>query len=51
MIILGAILLIIGVLAHIYILWLIGIVLLVVGAVLLLMGRSGRSVGGRSHWF
>jgi membrane-bound ClpP family serine protease len=51
MIILGVILLIIGLLAHIGILWLIGIILVIVGAVLLLMGRSGRSVGGRSHWF
>jgi uncharacterized membrane protein HdeD (DUF308 family) len=51
MIILGVILLIIGLIAKISILWLIGIVLIIVGAVLALMGRSGRAVGGRSHWF
>jgi hypothetical protein len=51
MIILGAILLIIGLIAGINILWLIGIILVIVGAVLLLLGRSGRAVGGRSHWF
>jgi hypothetical protein len=51
MIILGVILLIIGLIAKISILWLIGIVLVIVGAVLALLGRSGRAVGGRSHWF
>jgi uncharacterized membrane protein HdeD (DUF308 family) len=51
MIILGVILLIIGLIAQISILWLIGIVLIIVGAVLALLGRSGRAVGGRSHWF
>lgn len=51
MIVLGLILLIIGFLANISILWTIGIILLVVGAVLMLVGRTGRKVGGRSHWF
>lgn len=51
MIVLGLILLIIGFLANISILWTIGIVLLVVGAVLMLVGRTGRKVGGRAHWF
>lgn len=51
MIVLGIILLIIGFVAKIAILWTIGIILVIVGAVLALMGRAGRSVGGRSHWF
>lgn len=51
MIVLGLILLLIGFLTGISILWTIGIVLVVVGAVLALVGRSGRKVGGRSHWF
>jgi uncharacterized membrane protein HdeD (DUF308 family) len=51
MIILGLILLIIGFVAKISILWTIGIILVVVGAVLALVGRSGRKVGGRAHWF
>jgi uncharacterized membrane protein HdeD (DUF308 family) len=48
---LGIILLIIGFVAKIAILWTIGIILLIVGAVLALLGRSGRQVGGRKHWF
>jgi hypothetical protein len=51
MIILGVILLLIGLFAHIGILWLIGLVILVVGAVLALMGGTGRPVGGRRHYF
>ncbi|TDV57879.1 DUF6131 family protein [Actinophytocola oryzae] len=51
MIVLGVILLIIGFLANISILWTIGIILVVVGAVLALVGRTGRKVGGRSHWY
>jgi uncharacterized membrane protein HdeD (DUF308 family) len=50
-IVLGIILLIIGFVAKIAILWTIGIILLIVGAVLALVGRSGRMVGGRKHWF
>jgi uncharacterized membrane protein HdeD (DUF308 family) len=51
MIILGVVLLIIGFIASISILWTIGIILVVVGAVLALVGRTGRKVGGRAHWF
>jgi len=51
MIILGVVLLIIGFFASIPILWTIGIILVVVGAVLALVGRSGRKVGGRAHWY
>ena len=51
MIILGVILLIVGFIAHISILWTIGIILVVVGAILALVGTTGRAVGGRKHWF
>jgi hypothetical protein len=51
MIVLGVILLLIGYLAHIAILWTIGIILLIIGLVLMLMGRMGRGVGGRRHYF
>ncbi|OXM72563.1 MULTISPECIES: DUF6131 family protein [Amycolatopsis] len=51
MIVLGVILLIVGLLTGINIIWTIGIVLLVVGAVLAILGGTGRKVGGRAHWF
>lgn len=51
LIVLGVILLVVGFLAKISILWTIGIVLVVIGAVLALVGRGGRKVGGRAHWF
>lgn len=50
MIILGAILLILGLLLGISILWYIGIVLLVVGCVLALLAVAGHAVGGRFLW-
>jgi uncharacterized protein DUF6131 len=51
MLILGLILLLLGFLLNISILWTIGIVLLIVGAVLWILGSTGRAVGGRRHWF
>jgi len=51
MIILGVVLLLIGVLAKIPILTTIGVILLVVGAVLYVLGMTGRAIGGRKHWF
>jgi len=50
-IVLGIILLIIGLLAKIAVLWTIGIIVLVVGAILALLGTTGRAVGGRRHWY
>jgi hypothetical protein len=50
-IVLGLILLLLGLLLKISILWTIGIIVLVVGLVLLLLGSTGRAVGGRRHWF
>jgi Family of unknown function (DUF6131) len=51
MIVLGLILLIIGFLAHIAILWTLGIILIVVGVILALLGGMGRAVGGRRHYY
>jgi Family of unknown function (DUF6131) len=51
MIVLGLILLVIGFVAKIAILWTIGIVLVVIGAILFLLGAAGREVGGRRHWY
>jgi len=51
MIILGIILILIGWLASIPILTTIGVILVVVGLVLMLLGATGRAVGGRRHWY
>ena len=51
MITLGVILLIAGFLLKISILWTLGIVSLVVGAILAILGASGRAIGGRRHYF
>ncbi|MFF2392353.1 DUF6131 family protein [Nocardia sp. NPDC058114] len=51
MIVLGLILLLIGFLTGISILWTIGIVLIVIGAILFLLGTTGRAVGGRKYWY
>jgi hypothetical protein len=51
LIILGVILLIIGFVAKVAIIWTIGIVVVVAGAVLALLGMAGHAVGGRRHYF
>ncbi len=51
MIILGIVLLIVGFIAKVAIIWTIGIILVVVGAVLVLLGSMGRAVGGRRHYY
>ena len=51
MIILGIVLLVIGFVAKIAILWTLGIILVVVGAILVLLGRAGREIGGRRYWY
>ncbi|MEK2492110.1 DUF6131 family protein [Kitasatospora purpeofusca] len=51
MIVLGVILLIIGFVTGISILWTVGIVLLLVGAVLWIAGALGHEVGGRRHYY
>jgi hypothetical protein len=51
LIILGVILLVIGFIAHIAIIWTIGIIVLIIGVILALLGMTGRAVGGRRHYF
>jgi hypothetical protein len=51
MIAVGIVLLILGFLLSVPILWTLGIILVVVGAVLLLLGSTGRAVGGRRHYW
>jgi hypothetical protein len=47
----GLVLLLLGLVLGIGILYTIGIVLIVVGAVLWLLGSMNRSVGGRRHYY
>jgi hypothetical protein len=51
MIILGIILLLIGLVAGIAFLWTLGIIVLAAGVILMLLGRTGHAVGGRSHYY
>ena len=51
MIILGVILLILGFVFSISILWTIGVILIVVGAILWLLGSMGRAIGPRTHYW
>jgi hypothetical protein len=50
-IVLGLILLVLGLLLGIGILYTIGIIMLVVGAVLWVLGSMDRAVGGRRHYW
>jgi hypothetical protein len=50
-IILGVILFLIGFIAKIAIVWTVGIIVLIVGAILALLGMAGHAVGGRRHYF
>ncbi|MEU9487464.1 DUF6131 family protein [Streptomyces decoyicus] len=51
MVLLGIILLVIGFVTSLSILWTIGIVLVVVGAILWLLGATGHAVAGRKHYW
>jgi len=51
MIIVGLVLLLIGFLLGVPILWAVGLVLVLVGAVLWMLGAVGREVGGRRHYY
>ena len=51
MIVLGIILLLLGVLLGISILYTLGVILIVVGAVLWVLGSMQRGVGGRRHYW
>jgi len=47
----GIILIILGAILNIGILYTIGVILLVIGAVFWILGAMGRSVGGRRHYY
>lgn len=51
MIVLGVILMILGAIFNVSILWTLGIVLAVLGAVLWLAGSTGHAVGPRTHYW
>jgi uncharacterized membrane protein HdeD (DUF308 family) len=51
MIVLGIILLIIGFLANVAIIWTVGIIVLIIGAVLAMAGRAGHAISVRKHWY
>ncbi|WP_204080292.1 hypothetical protein [Mycobacterium riyadhense] len=51
MIVVGAILLILGFVFGIHLLTVLGIVLLVIGAVMWALGAIGRPVAGRRYWY
>ncbi|WP_328884202.1 DUF6131 family protein [Streptomyces sp. NBC_00299] len=51
MLILGIILLVVGFVPGIAILWTIGIILAVIGAILWILGSVGHAVAGRRHYW
>jgi len=51
MITLGIVLLLLGLIFGVPILWTIGVVLVIVGAVLWLLGSTGHAVAGRRHFY
>jgi len=51
MITFGIVLLVIGLLLGIGLLTSVGVVLLVIGLALMFLGRTGRPVGGRNHYY
>jgi Family of unknown function (DUF6131) len=51
MIVFGVILLIIGFVSGVAIIWTVGIIAVVIGAILALLGMAGHAVGGRRHYF
>ena len=51
MIVAGLVLLLLGLLLGIGILYTIGIILIIVGAVLWVLGSTNRAVGGRRHYY
>ena len=51
MIITGVVLILLAMLLDISILYTIGIILAVIGAILWILGSMGRAVGGRNHYW
>jgi hypothetical protein len=50
-VVLGLILLVIGYVTGLSLLYYIGGLLLIVGVVLLVLGGTGRAIGGRRYWY
>ena len=51
MIVAGVVLLLLGLLLGVGILYTIGIILIIIGAVLWVLGSTNRAVGGRRHYY
>jgi hypothetical protein len=51
MIVLGAILLILGVIFNVGILWTIGLILVAIGIILAILGMADRAIGPRRHYW
>ena len=51
MIVAGVVLLLLGLVLGVGILYTIGIILIIVGAVLWVLGSTNRAVGGRRHYY
>jgi hypothetical protein len=51
MIIVGLVLLLLGLLISSPLVWTIGIIVLIIGVVLMLLGSTGRAIGGRRHYW
>jgi Family of unknown function (DUF6131) len=51
LIVAGIVLLLLGLLLGVGILYTIGIILIIIGAVLWVVGSTGRAVGGRRHYY
>ena len=49
MVLLGVILLIIGFIAAVHVIWILGLIALLVGAVFAIAGFMGHEIGGRRH--
>ena len=48
---LGIVLLVVGYLTGVQGVWILGAVVLVLGAALAIAGATGHAIGGRPHWF
>jgi uncharacterized membrane protein HdeD (DUF308 family) len=51
MIVLGVVLLLIGFVAKVAIIWLLGVIVIVIGAVLGIAGFAGHQIAGRRRWY
>jgi Family of unknown function (DUF6131) len=51
MIVIGLVLLLLGFFLSVPILWTLGLVVLVIGLILMVLGSTGRAIGGRRHYW